>query len=203
MRLLLATKNPHKQRELGELLADLPVEVLTLADVPAVPEVVEDRPTLEENAAKKAGEVAAACGEYAMADDSGLFVSALGGRPGVRSARYAGPDPTSEKLCARLQREMADVPDEARSAHFRCCIAMADPEGKIVLPTSGYVSGRITRQMRGTGGFGYDPVFLYERWGRTFAEVPLEQKNRVSHRARALHAFRHMLARWLADRPCP
>jgi XTP/dITP diphosphohydrolase len=201
MRLLVATTNAHKQHELCELLADLPVEILTLADVDGAPDVEEDRPTPEENAAKKASEVAAACGEHTMADDSGLFVRALDGRPGVRSARYAGPNPTSKKLCTKLLSEMANVPDGERAAQFRCCIAMADPAGRVVLEAAGNVWGRITREVRGTGGFGYDPVFLYERWGRTFAEVPLEQKNRVSHRARALRAFRHLLARWLAERP--
>ena len=201
MRLLLATTNPHKRRELTELLADLPVQVLTLADVSDAPEVAEDRPTLQENAAKKACEVAAACKEYVMADDSGLFVDALDGRPGVRSSRYAGPNPTSKKLCHKLLEEMAEVPDGSRRAHFRCCVAMADPEGQLVLQASGIVCGNITREMRGSEGFGYDPVFRYRRWGRTFAEVPLEQKNSVSHRARALRAFRHLLARWLAERP--
>ncbi|NLW50682.1 MAG: RdgB/HAM1 family non-canonical purine NTP pyrophosphatase [Candidatus Brocadiaceae bacterium] len=197
MRLLLATRNPHKQRELGELLADLPVEVRTLADCPHAPDVDEDCPTLEENAAKKASEVAAACGGFAMADDSGLFVDALDGRPGVLSARYAGPNPTSARLCARLVAELQDVPDQARTARFRCCIAMADPDGRIILTASGHVGGRILREMRGTGGFGYDPVFLYEPWGRTFAEVPPAEKNAVSHRAQALRAFRDGLERWL------
>jgi len=201
MRLLLATANPGKRRELEALLAGMTVEVLALADVAGAPEVVEDRPTLEGNAAKKAVEVAAACGEYAMADDSGLFVDALGGRPGVMSARYAGPEPTSEKLCAKLLREMADVPDRARSAHFRCCIALAEPGGRVLLRTSGRVDGRIALRGRGTGGFGYDPVFLYEPWGRTFAEVQPERKNAVSHRGRALRAFRRLFVRFLECGP--
>ena len=201
MRLLLATANPGKRRELEALLAGMTVEVLALADVAGAPEVVEDRPTLEGNAAKKALEVAAACGEYAMADDSGLFVDALGGRPGVMSARYAGPEPTSEKLCAKLLREMADVPDRARSAHFRCCIALAEPGGRLLLRASGRVDGHIALRGRGTGGFGYDAVFLYEPWGRTFAEVPTERKNAVSHRGRALRAFRRLLVRFLEARP--
>ncbi|MHC4481901.1 MAG: non-canonical purine NTP pyrophosphatase, partial [Planctomycetota bacterium] len=142
------------------------------------------------NAAKKASTLARALGLHAVADDSGLFVDALGGRPGVRSARYAGPEPTAEKLCARLLGEMENVPDGERTAHFRCCIAMADATGQVVLTASGRVAGRLTRKMRGTGGFGYDAVFLYGSAAKTFAEMSPAAKNAVSHRGRALRQFR-------------
>ena len=197
--LLVATRNRKKLAELEALLAGLPVAVLNLDQVGDVPEVIEDGETLEENAAKKAVETARASGRHAVADDSGLFVDALDGRPGVRSARYAGPGPTPEKLCRKLIGEMADVPDERRGAHFRCCIAMADRDGRIVLTASGRVDGTIAREMHGTGGFGYDPVFHYAPEGATFAELTPEGKNAVSHRGRALQAFRARLAEYLGS----
>ncbi len=197
MKLLIATANPEKRKELEALLAGLAVEVLTLRDRPDAPHVVEDGATLEENAAKKASETARACGVYAVADDSGLFVDALGGKPGVKSARYAGPDPTVEKLCRKLLLEMESVPDGSRGAHFRCCIAMADPNGELVLTAEGRVEGTITHRMRGEGGFGYDRVFHYDPAGKTFAEMTPEEKNAVSHRGHALREFRKKSARWL------
>lgn len=199
MKLVIATGNPKKRAELETLLAGLPVELLTLRDFPDVPETVEDGETLEENAAKKASEVARACGLHAVADDSGLFVDALDGRPGLRSARYAGPDPTPLKLCAKLLGEMASVPDGERTAHFRCCIAMADPVGAVVLTAAGRVDGVIAREMRGDGGFGYDPVFFYEPADVTFAQMAPEAKNAVSHRGRALAQFRRRLVAFLGD----
>lgn len=198
MKLLIASANPEKRKELETLLAGLPVEMLTLRDCPQAPQVAEDGQTLEENAAKKACETARACGVHTVADDSGLFVDALGGRPGVRSARYAGPDPTSYKLCRKLLAEMESVPDAGRAAHFRCCIALADPGGDVILTASGRVDGRITREMRGEGGFGYDAVFHYEPAGRTFAEMGPGQKNAVSHRGSALREFRRKFTEWLA-----
>ena len=197
LELLVATRNRKKLAELQALLAGLPVAILNLDQVGDVPEVIEDGATLEENAAKKASETARASGLHAMADDSGLFVDALGGRPGVRSACYAGDAATTEKLCRKLIGEMADVRDDRRGSHFRCCIAMADPDGQVVLTASGRVDGAITRQMRGSGGFGYDPVFHYAPEGATFAELVPERKNAVSHRGRALQEFRARLAEHL------
>lgn len=194
MKLLIATTNPGKLGEMQALLAGLPVEVLTLSDFPDAPEVIEDRATPAENAAKKASETARACQVHTVADDSGLFVDALDGRPGVRSARYAGPNPTSLSLCTKLLDQMRDVPAEQRGAHFLCCIAMAGPAGDIVLTASGRCDGRITCEMRGEGGFGYDPVFHYEPAGKTFAELSPEEKNAVSHRGRALARFRQQLS---------
>jgi XTP/dITP diphosphohydrolase len=200
MKLLVATGNPAKRRELEALLKGLPVTVLSRAGFPDAPEVVEDGATLEENAAKKARETARACGVHAVADDSGLFVDALDGRPGVRSARYAGPAPTPARLCRKLLAEMDGVPPGQRSAHFRCCIAMADAEGRVLLRAEGRCDGIITDSMRGSGGFGYDPVFLCEPAGLTFAEMSPKQKNAVSHRGRALAEFRERLEGFLADR---
>ncbi len=200
MKLLLATTNAGKRRELAALLEDLPVELLTLRDAPDLPPVAEDAESLEANAAKKASETARAAGLHAAADDSGLFVDALGGRPGVRSARYAGPDPTSEDFCRKLLGELAGVPRHERTAHFRCCMAVADPDGRIVLTAEGRCDGLIAGEMRGEGGFGYDPVFLYEPAGLTFAQMPPERKNAVSHRGQALRELREKLRVWLARR---
>jgi XTP/dITP diphosphohydrolase len=201
MRLLVATLNAAKRRELEALLGGLPVEVLSVQEFPAAPEVAEDADTLEENAASKASETARACGVYAVADDSGLFVEALGGRPGVHSARYAGPNPTAVKLCRKLLAEMEAVPDGRRTAHFRCCIAMAAPEGRVAITASGRVDGRILREMRGGGGFGYDPVFFYEPAGLTFAQMEPAEKNAVSHRGRALREFRRLFEQFLTANP--
>jgi XTP/dITP diphosphohydrolase len=197
--LLIATRNPGKRSEMQTLLAGLDVEVLTLESFPEAPEVAEDGDTLAENAVQKATEVARACGVFTVADDSGLFVDALEGRPGVLSARYAGPDPTSEKLCRKLLWEMQGVPDERRGAHFACCIALARPDGSVAVTTTGRVDGRITEGMQGTGGFGYDPVFFHVESGCTFAQMQQEAKNAISHRGRALSRFGVRFARFLRE----
>ena len=202
MKLLIATRNQGKLKEMQALLDGSPVELTTLSEFPDAPEVVEDGATLEENAAKKASQTACACGLHVVADDSGLFVDALDGRPGVRSARYAGPDPTTEKLCAKLLRELAGVPQERRDAHFRCCIVMADPQGRVLLTADGRVDGRVLTEMRGQGGFGYDPVFYYEPAGCTFAELAAPEKNAVSHRGRALREFRRVFEEYARTDPC-
>lgn len=199
--LLVATRNEGKLREIRDLLAGLPVVVLSLDSFPDAPEVEEDGATLEENAAKKACETAQACGVHAVADDSGLFVDALDGRPGVHSARYAGPDGTSRELCTKLLSELEGEPDDCRNAHFRCCIVMADPGGREMLKVEGRVDGRISREIRGSGGFGYDPVFIYGPAGRTFAEMAPEAKNAVSHRGRALAEFRSLLRDYVEASP--
>ena len=199
MKLLIATRNLKKRNEMQALLAGLDVEVVTLDEFPNAPEVDEDGATLEENAAKKAIEVARACRVAAVADDSGLFVDALGGRPGVHSARYAGPDPTPEKLCTKLLAELDGVPEARRCAHFASCIAMADDLGRVVVTARGRVDGRIGNEMRGRGGFGYDPVFIYEPTGKTFAEMAPDEKNAVSHRGRALRDFRRRFERYLTS----
>ena len=135
----------------------------------------------------------------ALADDSGLEVDALGGEPGVRSARWAGEGADDAQLVAKLLRELADVPDDRRAARFVCALSLCAPEGEIGR-WEGRVEGVITREPRGTGGFGYDPVFLYPEDGRTFAEMPPECKHAVSHRGRALRAFRADLPAILRER---
>jgi len=185
-RLLLATRNAHKQREISQLLAGLGIEVRTLEAYPAIPETVEDQPTLEGNAAKKARECASGSGEWSLADDTGLEVEALGGAPGVYSARYAGPGcayaDNNRKLLAALGAR-AD-----RKARFRTVMALASADGLIVLE-EGRLDGRIATEARGTNGFGYDPVFIVDGMGKTLAELSAEEKNAISHRARALQAM--------------
>lgn len=185
--LTLATANAGKVTELVALLGDR----YDIRPRPAdLPETVEDGDTLEANAAKKAREVLAACGTLAVADDSGLFVAALGGRPGVHTARYAGPDATHEQNIDLLLAELAAHPDPAdRAAEFRTVIVAAWPGGREVV-VSGRVPGVITAARRGDDGFGYDPVFVPDEGdGRTFAEMTLAEKNRISHRARAIQAL--------------
>lgn len=200
MKLLIATRNRDKLREMRELLGGLEVEVVTLEEFPSVPEVEETGSTLEENAGMKASTAARTAGLHAVADDSGLFVPALDGRPGVRSARYAGPEATDEDLCRKLLREMRDVPERRREAAFRCCVVMSDPGGQMVLTATGAVEGRITEEMRGDGGFGYDPVFYHPDSAATFAALSPRRKNAVSHRGKALRRFREEFVEFL-ERP--
>jgi XTP/dITP diphosphohydrolase len=185
MRLVLATRNPGKVAELRALLAELPVEIVSAAETGA-PEVDEDAPTLEGNARKKALALHAHTGLPALADDTGLEVAVLGGRPGVHSARYAGP---AADDAANRQRLLADLTAAAdRSARFRTVLAFADEAGEVHL-FEGACAGTITDAERGENGFGYDAVFVPEGEVRTFAEMPREAKNAVSHRRRALDAF--------------
>lgn len=187
MRLVLATANPDKQRELAVLLADEDFEVLPrpagLADV----EETED--TLEGNARLKAVVVAAATGELAVADDTGLEVDALGGRPGVYAARYAGPGATYADNVAKLLDELRDVPPVARTARFRTVVVALFPHGGEIV-AEGWVEGVIAEAPAGEGGFGYDAVFVPGGGdGRTFAQMSSEEKAAVSHRGRALRAL--------------
>lgn len=184
MRLLLATRNRGKLRELRARVQGL--HVLSLDDVPPMPEVEETQDTLEGNARLKALAAARATALWTVADDSGLFVDALGGAPGVRSARYA-PGSDADRVQALL-RALERVPDRERGGAFRCVLALASP-GAEVRTVAGECRGRILRAPRGTGGFGYDPVFLLPELGRTMAEISLEEKGKVSHRARALDAL--------------
>jgi len=196
-RLILATANEHKVREIRELLAGMDIAVAHLDELDDPPELTETGATFADNAREKALAVACATGEPALADDSGLVVDALGGEPGVRSARYAGEGATGAELCAKLLREMADLPDDRRSARFVCALSLCAPAGEVGR-WEGRVEGVITRESRGEGGFGYDPVFHYPPDGLTFAQMSPERKNAVSHRGRALQAFRADLPAILA-----
>lgn len=198
LKLLVATHNPGKVREYRELLASLPVELTWPGELGLKVEVEENGETFAENAVRKALAYAQASGLWTLADDSGLEVDALGGAPGVRSARYAGPGATDEDRYHLLLRRMEEVPEGRRQARFRCVIALANPQGQ-VWTAEGTVEGVIIREPRGSGGFGYDPVFYMPEVGCTMAELRADQKNRISHRARAAEAIRPILARLAAQ----
>lgn len=186
---MLATRNAHKAEELSRLLGGGAV-VASLEAFPEFPETIEDRPTLEGNAEKKAVEAAIACGVWALADDTGLEVDALSGAPGVLSARWAGPGRTDADNCAKLERELSGVPVDRRQARFRTVMALSDPLGRVER-VEGRLEGSIALRPRGLGGFGYDPLFVLPD-GRTLAELTADEKNAVSHRGKA---FRLILPR--------
>ena len=189
MKILLATANKGKVIELEELLAGLEITVLSLSDFPDFPEVEENGQTFAENAFIKARAVAKMSKIISMADDSGLEVDALGGAPGVFSARYAGEPKSDERNIDRLLTELINVTEPKRTARFRCCLAIVSPDGLERL-TEGSIEGKILKARRGTGGFGYDPVFYLPELDKTMAELNLAEKNSLSHRA---HAFRQAI----------
>ena len=197
MRLLVATRNRHKLEEIRQIFALPGLELLAADDVPGLPEeVVEDAETFEGNALKKARELCAASGLWTLADDSGLEVAALGNAPGVYSARYAGEPCSYPANNAKLLRELKGVAD--RRARFRCAIALCAPDGR-EWTVEGRCAGHIIGEERGANGFGYDPLFVPDGYGQTFAELEGEVKNRISHRGNALAqaaaAWRAMLTR--------
>jgi XTP/dITP diphosphohydrolase len=190
--LVVATRNRGKMVEINALLTGMVDQLSSAADFAAFPETVEDGATFEENALKKAREAALFSGFPALADDSGLVVDALNGRPGVFSARYAGEGADDAANNSRLLEECHDIPQELRQAAFVCVLAFVTPEGVERLFT-GRIAGRILSAARGEGGFGYDPLFLVDGFDRSMAELELVDKNRVSHRAQAFAKFRKYL----------
>lgn len=192
MELVLATTNPDKQEELVSLLRDLGYTIRTMDEFDSVPRVIEDGETCQANAMKKATALARHTGMLALADDTGLEVEALGGRPGVYAARYAGEEATYEDNWRKLLRELKGVPADKRVARFRTAVAIAEPTSQVEV-VEGVLDGRITESPSGTEGFGYDPVFLVPELGKTLAQLTLEQKNRISHRARALAKAKEVL----------
>ncbi len=192
MTIVLATRNSGKVAEMRHLLEGTGVGVESLADHPQVPEVVEDGGTFLANARKKARAVAAATGCFALADDSGLAVEALGGEPGVHSARYAGQQGDAAANNAKLLREMAGVPDGKRQAAFVCTMVLASPGGR-EWSTEGRCEGEILRELRGSGGFGFDPLFYVPAEAAAMAELPMGRKNEISHRGQALRKMREIL----------
>jgi len=206
--IVLATRNPGKLREIRQVLGEMPVEVLALDAYADVPEPDETGQTFAENARDKALYYARATRHWCLADDSGLEVDAVGGAPGVHSARYAAGDcpPGADRAAIdaannrRLLAELADVPDQRRTARFVCHLALACPDG-ILLEARGTVEGRIARSPRGRNGFGYDPLFLLPELGRTAAELPAEEKNRLSHRGQAVRLLARKLKDLLAKGP--
>ena len=184
-RLVIASRNPGKLEEFRWLLRDVPVEVVPLSSFPDAPELEERGSTFSENALLKARVVARFTGELTLADDSGIEVDALGGRPGPLSSRYAGEGATDLENNLKLLKELFGLPLKARGATFVCVLALVSPEGKELL-VEGRCRGRIGFEMRGTNGFGYDPLFIC-RNGKTLAELPPHIKNKISHRGRAFH----------------
>jgi XTP/dITP diphosphohydrolase len=196
MRIVIATTNQNKLRELKELLIGFDVQILSLMDFPDCPPVVEDGESFAENALKKAQTICAHTGLLTIADDSGLEVDCLEGRPGIFSARYAGEGADDRKNYEKLLQEIKGVAPENRSARFRCMLAIAAPSGRHRI-VDGEYRGFIITEPRGENGFGYDPVFIDTISGLTFAEMKPDQKNQISHRARALHELVKILPDFL------
>ncbi|MGO9466718.1 MAG: non-canonical purine NTP pyrophosphatase [Isosphaeraceae bacterium] len=204
--LVLGSRNRKKCREMAELLAPswepsppwAQLEIRPLDDFPDAPEVVEDADTFAGNARKKASELARATSRWVVADDSGLTVDILDGAPGVLSARYAGEPSDDAANNRKLLEAVANVPDDRRGAAFRCALALAGPDGAVRLEAEGACRGRLTRALRGTGGFGYDPLFLIAEYHQTFGELSALVKHQLSHRARAFADFRQHLIRMIA-----
>ncbi len=199
LELLLATRNKGKKREILGLLGDLPIKILSLDDVPGAPDVVEDGETFRANAVKKAVELAAFSKRLTLADDSGLEVDALGGTPGVRSARFASENATDKDNNRKLLEMLRAIPEERRGASYRCAIAVASPEGLIDV-VEGSCEGRIGVEEKGFNGFGYDSLFVRLDYNKTFGELDPSIKNRISHRARALERAKLILEKVLISR---
>ena len=192
LRIALATRNEHKLIEITRICADWPVQWVTIRDPNRFPDVEETGETYLDNAALKTRAVADALGIPAIADDSGIEVDALGGRPGPRSARFAGPDATDARNLAELIRSVRGIPAAGLTARYRCVAAFAEP-GDEVIAAEGLCEGTLTTRPRGAGGFGYDPIFLPVGWDRTMAELAPDEKDRISHRGRAFRALRALL----------
>lgn len=193
MIIIAATGNQHKIQEISSILATFKMQVVSRAQagVPEI-EIVEDGATFEENSKKKATEIMKLSGRIAIADDSGLMVDALGGDPGVYSARFAGEGATDEENNEKLLRLLEKVPDEKRGAKFVSVVTMAYPDGNVLM-ARGECRGTILRAPQGSNGFGYDPLFLPSGFERSYAELTAEEKNQISHRANALQMLRTLL----------
>ncbi len=193
MQVVLGTRNRKKLEEMLAILGDLQSSGLEFTDLtrrPDAPEVEEDGATFEDNARKKASHLSRALNQWILGEDSGLVVPALHGRPGVQSARYAGRHGDDAANNAKLLAELAALPDDCRAAFYVCTIALADPKGDIQVVTEGRCHGMMTKELRGQGGFGYDPLFLIPEYHRTFGELNSRVKHALSHRARALAKLR-------------
>ncbi len=195
--LVLGTRNVKKRKEIEEILGDLGITLHDLSHYPDAPEVVEDGDTFEANARKKASETAKAIGQWVLGEDSGLVVPALGGRPGVFSARFAGAQGDDAANNQKLLAELAPLSPEKRDAYYVCTAALADPTGQVNAVVEGCCWGRIVADHRGTGGFGYDPLFLIPEYHHTFGELSARVKHALSHRGRALLQLRPVLREFL------
>lgn len=195
--IVLATRNKDKIKEIKKVLDSSVVKFISLEEFPHLPKIVEDGRTLKENAIKKARIVAKLTGKVALADDSGLEVEALKGAPGVYSSRFAGKGCTYADNNRKLLKLMRNLPQERRDALFRCVIALAFPEGK-VKTVEGIIKGKISHRTIGRYGFGYDPVFIVSSYGKTFAQLGPEIKNKISHRALALRKIKKVITKMLS-----
>jgi XTP/dITP diphosphohydrolase len=196
-RLLVATTNPHKLREIRGLLAHVPVAIVDLGSLPPIEEPEETGATFEENARAKALYYSSSVGrkiDLLVAEDSGLVIDALDGEPGIHSARFLGPHATYPERFAEIFRRLDARPERPRTARFICALAVAH-ESRVIFETGGTVEGEITREPRGTGGFGYDPIFYFPGYGCTLAEITEDEKLQVAHRGQAFRA----LAEWLVN----
>lgn len=199
MKFLIATNNAHKLEEIRRILAPYSIEAMSLKEAGITSNPEENGSTFEENARIKAVAAMKASGMPAVADDTGLMVDALNGAPGVYSARYAGENATDRDRVNKLLYEMRDVPEGKRTARFVCVVCCAFPDGKII-SVRGECEGSIAFEPQGTGGFGYDPIFIEKSTGRSFASLAGEEKNRLSHRGKALEAFVRELDKLLPRR---
>jgi len=190
--ILIGSTNPKKKIEIANITKDLNIQFTLLDKLNNVPEIIEDGKTFKDNAVKKATTFAKWNGSLTLADDSGLEVKALDNRPGVYSARYAGEGATDEMRIKKLLAEMSPFSAEDRKARFKCAIALANPEG-LLFVVEAKCDGIITTEPRGKNGFGYDPIFIFPEYGKTFAELTPETKNMISHRAKALLLFKEKL----------
>jgi len=199
-KLLIATTNKKKLAEIKAIFSDLNLEYLTLKDFPKLGDVEENGATFQENALIKARTYSRATGFLTLAEDSGICVKALDGRPGVYSARYAGPEQDDNKNLDKILNDMKSVPEGKRQAWYQSAVALVAPDGREDV-LEGRVEGELLFERKGTGGFGYDPIFYYPPFKATFAEVSAEDKNRVSHRFKALQAARKRLKDLLETLP--
>ena len=191
--ILVATQNEKKKAEIKEILKGVPGILLRgIEDFPFLPEMEETGNTFQENAIKKATTLAKACNTWAMADDSGLEIDALNGRPGIFSCRYAGPNATDEMNIQKVLSELKGVSKERRTARFICSIALASPD-ELFFAVEGRCEGFITEEPKGKNGFGYDPIFYIPDYDKTFAELNSSIKSRISHRAKALEQFKERI----------
>ena len=189
MRIIFATGNKDKMKEIRAILADLGMEILSMKEAGLTADITEDGVTFEENAEIKARAIAGLCRDIVLADDSGLEIDALGGEPGIYSARYLGEDTSYRVKNKNLIDRLEGIPDEKRTARFVCVIAAVFPDGSSEV-VRGVIEGRIGYEERGNNGFGYDPIFIAPEYGFTTAELSEEQKNRISHRGKALEMMK-------------
>lgn len=198
LKVVVATQNPHKVKEIGAILRDFPVDLVSLLDYKNQPEMREDGTTYAENAIQKARTVAKFSGEWSLGDDTGLEVDALDGEPGLYSARYAGENASFSDNKKKLLSLMEGIPEVERTATFRTTLALVHPRGEKHL-AEGFLEGRITESEKGEKGFGYDSIFFVPELGKTFAELTHDEKNRYSHRARAVVEMKKILRKLSAD----